>query len=153
MRYITMRRRDTEQIVRTASINSNEVIRGLKWIRLKVSLITLLTNRPTPPPLRPDVRGEWWREYPWATHWSITCLFLLSSLDNHVSVNATMSNWYSLIWPKTKSNFPLINTWHRFPHSHTMIKGLFHIGVPLIHMFIPWTPNSKAKQTLSNIST
>ena len=28
-----------------------------------------------------------------------------------------------------------------------MIKGLFHIGVPLIHMFIPWTPNSKAKQT------
>ena len=29
MRYITMRRRDTEQIVRTASINSNEVIRGL----------------------------------------------------------------------------------------------------------------------------
>ena len=41
-----MRRRDTEQIVRTASINSNEVIRGLTWIRLKV------TNRPTPPPLR-----------------------------------------------------------------------------------------------------
>ena len=26
MWYITMRRRDTEQIVRTASINSNEVI-------------------------------------------------------------------------------------------------------------------------------
>ena len=49
MRYITMRRRDTEQIVRTASINSNEVIRGLTWIRLKVTLIALLTNRPTPP--------------------------------------------------------------------------------------------------------
>ena len=58
MRYITMRRRDTEQIVRTASINSNDVIRGLTWIRLKVTLIALLTNRPTPPPLRPDVRGE-----------------------------------------------------------------------------------------------
>ena len=28
MRYITMRRRDIEQIVRTASINANEVIRG-----------------------------------------------------------------------------------------------------------------------------
>ena len=28
MRYITMRHIDTEQIVRTASINSNEVIRG-----------------------------------------------------------------------------------------------------------------------------
>ena len=39
MQYITMRRRDTEQIVRTASINSNEVIRGLTWIRLKVTLI------------------------------------------------------------------------------------------------------------------
>ena len=38
MRYITMRRRDTEQIVRTASINSNEVIRGLTWIRLTLSL-------------------------------------------------------------------------------------------------------------------
>ena len=36
MRYITMRRRDTEQIVRTSSINSNEVIRGLTWIRLFV---------------------------------------------------------------------------------------------------------------------
>ena len=35
MRYITMRRRDTEEIVGTASINSNEVIRGLTWIRLK----------------------------------------------------------------------------------------------------------------------
>ena len=58
MRYITMRRRYTEQIVRTASINSNEVIRGLTWIRLKVTLIALLTNRPTPPPLRPDVRSE-----------------------------------------------------------------------------------------------
>ena len=58
MRYITMRRRDTEQIVRTASINSNDVIRGLTWIRLEVTLIALLTNRPTPPPLRPDVRGE-----------------------------------------------------------------------------------------------
>ena len=57
MRYM-MRRRDTEQIVRTASINSNEVIRGLTRIRLKVTLIALLTNRPTPPPLRPDVRGE-----------------------------------------------------------------------------------------------
>ena len=30
MRYITMRRRYTEQIVRTASINSNEVIRGTR---------------------------------------------------------------------------------------------------------------------------
>ena len=58
MRYITIRRRDTEQIVRTASINSNEVIRGLTWIRLKVTLIALFTNRPIPPPLRPDVRGE-----------------------------------------------------------------------------------------------
>ena len=56
--YITMRRSDTEKIVRTASINSNEVIRGLTWIRLKVTLIALFTNRPTPPPLRPDVRGE-----------------------------------------------------------------------------------------------
>ena len=44
MRYITMRRRDTEQRVRTASINSNEVIRGLTWIRLMVTLIALLTN-------------------------------------------------------------------------------------------------------------
>ena len=52
MRYITMRRIDTEQIVRTASINSNEVIRGLTWIRLKVTLISLLANRPTPPPFR-----------------------------------------------------------------------------------------------------
>ena len=59
MRYIAMRRRDTEQkIVRTASIDSNEVIRGLTWTRLNVTLVALLTNRPTPPPLRPDVRGE-----------------------------------------------------------------------------------------------
>ena len=58
MRFITMRRRDTKQIVRTASVNSNEVIRGLTWIRLKVTLIAFLTNRPTPPPLRPDVQGE-----------------------------------------------------------------------------------------------
>ena len=58
MRYITMRRRDTKQIVRTAYINSNEVIRGLTRIRLTVTLIALLTNRPTPPPPRPDVRGE-----------------------------------------------------------------------------------------------
>ena len=49
MRYITMRRRDTEQIVRRSSINSNEVIRRCTWIRLKVTLIALLTNRPTPP--------------------------------------------------------------------------------------------------------
>ena len=34
MRYITMRRRHNEQIVRTASINPNEVSRGLTWIRL-----------------------------------------------------------------------------------------------------------------------
>ena len=50
MQYITIKRRDTEQIVRTASINSNEAIRGLTWIRLKFTLIALLTNRPTPPP-------------------------------------------------------------------------------------------------------
>ena len=45
MRYITMRRRDTEQIVRTASINSNEVIRGLRWIRLKVTLIDCIAQQ------------------------------------------------------------------------------------------------------------
>ena len=120
--------RDPEQIVRTASINSNEVIRGLTWIRLKVTLIALLTNRPTPPPLRPDVRVEWWRVYPWATHWSITCLFLLSTLDNHVSVNATMSNWYSLIWSKTKSNFPLID-WQLITPNLT--PGIYFLTVTL----------------------
>ena len=40
MRYITMRRRDIEQIVRTTSINSNEVIVmwGLKLSRLTYRL-------------------------------------------------------------------------------------------------------------------
>ena len=44
MRYITIRRRDTEQIVRTASINSNEVIRGLTWIRLYIYYNDMLLN-------------------------------------------------------------------------------------------------------------
>ena len=58
MRYITMRRRDTEKIVKTTSINSNEVFRGFRLIRLNQNLIALFTNILNPHPLRPDVRGE-----------------------------------------------------------------------------------------------
>ena len=52
MRHITMRRRDTEKIVRTASINSNEVIRSVHksrgdrvvcmWVQLKIWCMSCL---------------------------------------------------------------------------------------------------------------